>query len=75
MRRALQVWADEPTVPKLHESLKEKCLNGILEPYKLKSFKVDVDLFCNSQTKEEKLQRIEVKGEKKGMFNVSLMLY
>ncbi|CAH1716095.1 tRNA (guanine(10)-N2)-methyltransferase homolog [Aphis gossypii] len=59
MRRAIQLWADEPTVPRLHASLKEKCLNGLLEPYKLKSFKVDVDLFCNSQTQEEKLERIE----------------
>lgn len=60
MRRAIQLWADELTVPKLHASLKEKCFNGILEPYKSKSFKVDVDLFCNSQTQEEKLERIEV---------------
>lgn len=59
MRRAIHLWADEPTVPRLHASLKEKCLNGLLEPYKLKSFKVDVDLFCNSQTQEEKLERIE----------------
>ncbi|XP_025415835.1 tRNA (guanine(10)-N2)-methyltransferase homolog isoform X2 [Sipha flava] len=59
MRRAIQLWADELTVPKLHATLKEKCLNGILEPYKSKSFKVDVDLFCNSQTQEEKLERIE----------------
>jgi len=43
MRRAIQLWADEPTVPKLHASLNEKCLNGLLEPYKLKSFKEDVD--------------------------------
>lgn len=60
MRRAVQIWADEVSVPKLHSTLKEKCLNGLLEPYKLKSFKVDVDLFCNSQTQEEKLKRIEV---------------
>lgn len=60
MRRAIQIWADEPTVPMLHATLKEKCLNGLLEPYKFKSFKVDVDLFCNSQTQEEKLKRIEV---------------
>lgn len=62
MRRAIQIWADEPTVPKLHATLKEKCLNGggLLEPYKSKSFKVDVDLFCNSQTQEEKIERIEV---------------
>lgn len=60
MRRAIQLWADEVTVPKLHATLKEKCLNGLLEPYKSKSFKVDVDLFCNSQTLEEKIKRIEV---------------
>lgn len=60
MRRAIHLWADEETVPKLHTTLKEKCLNGLLEPYKTKSFKVDVDLFCNSQTLEEKIQRIEV---------------
>jgi len=60
MRRAVQIWADEVSVPKLHATLKEKCLNGLFEPYKLKSFKVDVDLFCNSQTQEEKLKRIEV---------------
>lgn len=60
MRRVVQLWADEPTVSKLHATLKEKCLNGLLDPYKLKSFKVDIDLFCNSQTQEEKLQRIEV---------------
>lgn len=60
MRRAIHLWADELTVPKLHATLKEKCLNGILEPYKSKSFKVDIDLFCNSQTQTEKLERIEV---------------
>lgn len=60
MRRAIELWADEPTVPKLHTTLKEKCLNGLLEPYKHKSFKVDVDLFCNSQTQQQKLERIEV---------------
>lgn len=60
MRRIVELWADELTVPKLHETLKKECLNGLLEPYKLKSFKVDIDLFCNSQTQEEKLQRIEV---------------
>jgi len=54
MRRAIQLWADELTVPKLHETLKEKCLNGLLEPYKLKSFKVEIDLFCNSQSQAEK---------------------
>ncbi|XP_050435779.1 tRNA (guanine(10)-N2)-methyltransferase homolog [Adelges cooleyi] len=59
MRRAIHVWADELTVPNLHESLKQKCLKGILEPYQLQSFKVDVDLFCNSQTQQEKLKRIE----------------
>jgi hypothetical protein len=70
MRRAIQLWADEPTVPRLHASLKEKCLNGLLEPYKSKSFKVDVDLFCNSQTQEEKLERIEVNRFKHFTFNL-----
>lgn len=60
MRRAIEIWADEPTIPKLHATLKEKCSNGLLDPYKSNSFKVDVDLFCNSQTQEEKLKRIEV---------------
>lgn len=60
MRRAIHLWADEPTVPNLHATLKEKCLNGLFEPYESKSFKIDVDLFCNSQTQTEKLERIEV---------------
>lgn len=60
MRRAIQIWADEVSVPKLHATLKKKCSNSLLEPYKFKSFKIDVDLFCNSQTQEEKLKRIEV---------------
>lgn len=60
MRRAVELWADEPTVSKLHATLKDKCSNGLLEPYKYKSFKVDVDLFCNSQTQQQKLERIEV---------------
>lgn len=75
MRRAIQLWADELTVPKLHATLKEKCLNGILEPYKSKSFKVDVDLFCNSQTQEEKLERIEVNHFNYCIFNPSMLLY
>lgn len=75
MRRAVQIWADEPTVPKLHTTLKEKCLDGLLEPFKLKSFKVDIDLFCNSQTQEEKLERIEVNRNNYCVCNISLMLY
>jgi len=69
MRRAIQLWADELTVPKLHETLKEKCLNGLLEPYKLKSFKVEIDLFCNSQSQAEKLERIEVNHYNYYLFN------
>lgn len=60
MRRAIQLWADESSVSKLHATLNDKCKDGLLEPYKSKSFKVDVDLFCNSQTQKEKLERIEV---------------
>ncbi|XP_050536112.1 tRNA (guanine(10)-N2)-methyltransferase homolog [Daktulosphaira vitifoliae] len=59
MRRALHLLADEISIPILHETLKNKCMNGILEPYKSKSFKLDVDLFCNSQTQQEKVKRIE----------------
>lgn len=75
MRRAVHLWADEPTVPDLHATLKEKCLNGLLEPYESKSFKIDVDLFCNSQTQMEKLERIEVNHYYYCKLDLGFMLY
>uniref|UniRef100_A0A1B6DG38 Uncharacterized protein n=1 Tax=Clastoptera arizonana TaxID=38151 RepID=A0A1B6DG38_9HEMI len=60
LRRVIELWGHQKTIPALHQQLKE-VPKDFWKPYcaRNKSFKIKVETFCNSQSQREKVQKIE----------------
>lgn len=61
LRYAIELWGYDSAPELLHNKLK-KLSPGFIQPFSSpdKSFKIKVETFCNSQTQDEKIRKIEV---------------